>query len=95
MPLPADSDNPGRGIAGLHSNLMRPLVAALLVIALLGCRGFLPPPAELPPEEDGRGLHQIPNFFHVAQHDEVTCGAAVVAGGWDPLRSQVRDLFRA
>lgn len=59
---------------------MRPFIALFLAIALLGCRGLLPPPAELPPEEDGRGLHQIPNYFHVAQHDEVTCGAAVVAG---------------
>lgn len=58
---------------------MRPLAAALLAIALTGCRALAPPPAELPPEEDGRGLHQIPNWFHVAQHDQVTCGAAVIA----------------
>ena len=80
MPIPVDSDNPGRGTVGLRSNLMRPFVAAFLVLALVGCRGLLPPPAELPPEEDGRGLHRIPDYFHVAQHSEVTCGAAVVAG---------------
>lgn len=59
---------------------MRALAAILLSVSLLGCSGLGPRPPELPPEADGKGLHQIPNWFHVAQHTEITCGAAVVAG---------------
>ncbi len=65
---------------GLRLNHLRIPLALLLILSLAGCRGLLPPPAELPPEQDGRGFHEIPNYFHVAQHDEVTCGAATVAG---------------